>query len=419
MSRGRLVAISTIDQSCPSLDTRIMRSFSIILLAVLGGIGVAAATSWSDLRRLSLDDLALVAPVDPASDPRRPVLAPANAPQPKAAVDATRFDFGRMERGTKRDHVFQITNQGQAQLKLALGDTSCRCTLSGLDKKELEPGQSAEVRMEWKADSLRADFRQTATIFTNDPHLSEVRFEIVGQIVESIAVRPEGIYFEKIATDTRTYEVRVVSGVFDQFDFTGFECGQVESASSFDVSWRPLTPEELADQSLASLSPRSGQLVKITIKPGLPVGAVHQKILLATGMAEFPEVTVPIGGQVNSDITIVGPDWNERRGILRLGAVSAQKGATRKLTLLIRGPHRQQSTIQVERTDPPELQVTVGSPVDGAQVRQIPLTIDVPLGGRPLSRLGPGHGGYGEIILSSTHPDAPQLKVLIEFAIEE
>jgi hypothetical protein len=396
-----------------------MRTFLIIPLAVLCGLGVAAATSWNDLRRLSLDDSALIAPIDPASDPRRPVLAPANAAQPKAVVDATRFDFGRMERGTKRDHVFQITNQGQAQLKLALGDTSCRCTLSGLDKKELEPGQSADVRLEWKADSLRADFRQTATIFTSDPELSEVRFEIVGQIVESIAVRPEGLYFEKIATETRTYEVRVVSGVFDQFDISGFHCEKAESASSFDVTWRPLTPEELADQSLASLSPRCGQLVKITVKPGLPVGAVHQKILLTTGLAEFPIVTVPIGGQVNSDITIVGPDWNERRGILRFGAVSTQKGASRKLTLLIRGPHRQQSTVQVERTDPPELQVTVGAPVDGAQVRQIPLTIDVPAGARPLSRLGQGHGGYGEIILNSTHPDAPQLKVLVEFAIEE
>lgn len=396
-----------------------MRTFLLILLAVLCGIGVAAATSWSDLRRLSLDDLALVAPSDPASDPRRPVLAPASALQPKAVVDATRFDFGRMERGTKRDHVFQITNQGQAQLKLAIGDTSCRCTLSGLDKKELEPGQSAEVRLEWKADSLRADFRQTATIFTSDPELSEVRFEIVGQVVESIAVRPEGIYFQKIATDTRTYEVRVVSGVFDKFDFTGFQCEQAESASSYDVNWRPLTPEELADQSLASLSPRCGQLVKITIKPGLPVGAVHQKILLTTGLAEYPKVTVPIGGQVNSDLTISGPDWSERRGVLRIGAVSSKKGTSRKLILLIRGPYREQSTVQLERTDPPQLHVTVGEPVSGAQVRQIPLSIEIPPGGQPVSRLGPGHGGYGEIILRSTHPDAPQLKVLVEFTIEE
>jgi hypothetical protein len=396
-----------------------MRTAAIILLAVLCGIAVAAATSWGDLRRLSLDDLALAAPIDPGKDPRRPELAPADGPQPQAVVDSTRFDFGHMERGTQRDHTFRVTNGGQAMLKLALGDTSCKCTVSGLDKKDLGPGQSAEVRLEWKADSLRADFRQTATIFTNDPDNSELRFEILGRVVESIAVRPEGLYFEKIATETNNYEVRVVSGVFDRLEFTGFRCQQGETASCFEVTWRPLTPEELAEQSLASLSPRSGQLVQITIKPGLPVGAVHQRILLSTGLPAYPEVQVPIGGQVNSDITLVGPGWDERRGVLRLGAVSATDGTSRQLTLLIRGPQRQQSTIEIERADPPELQARVGAPDDRGRVRQIPLTVEVPAGGRPLSKLGAGHGGYGEILLRSTHPDAPQLRILVEFAIEE
>ncbi|MGD9646954.1 MAG: DUF1573 domain-containing protein [Pirellulales bacterium] len=396
-----------------------MRTTILILLAVLGGFAAAAATSWRDLRRLSLDDLELAAPIDPQSDPRRPDLAPAGGPQPQAVVETTRFDFGRMERGAKRDHVFQVTNGGEGTLQLSLGDTSCKCTVSGLDKKELQPGESAEVRLEWKAESLRSDFRQTATIFTNDPDQSELRFEIVGQVVESIAVRPEGLYFEKIATETNTYELRVVSGVFDQLDFTGYQCEQPETASNFEVTWRPLTTAELADPELASLAPRSGQLVEITVKPGLPIGAVHQKIVLATGLAEYPEVQLPIGGQVNSDITVVGSGWDERRGVLRLGPVSAAEGKTRQLTVLIRGPHREQTTIEVERTDPPELHASVGVPDDGSRVRQIPLMVEVPAGGRPLSRLGSGHGGYGEIWLRSTHPDAPQLRILVQFAIEQ
>src|SRR5579859_1602904 len=53
-----------------------------------------------------------------------------SGPQPKAVIDQTEFDFGRMEVGEERQHEFTISNEGQAPLVLKKGKTTCQCTIS-------------------------------------------------------------------------------------------------------------------------------------------------------------------------------------------------------------------------------------------------------------------------------------------------
>src|SRR5579872_2905137 len=51
-------------------------------------------------------------------------------PYPKAVIEETEFEFGRMEVGEERSHAFIIRNEGEAPLLLKKGKTTCKCTMS-------------------------------------------------------------------------------------------------------------------------------------------------------------------------------------------------------------------------------------------------------------------------------------------------
>ena len=57
-------------------------------------------------------------------------------------------------------------------------------------------------------------------------------------------------------------------------------------------------PEDLKDEPLA----KSGVLVRVTVKPGLPQGPIRQKLVVQTNLASPAELTLPIQGTVGSEI---------------------------------------------------------------------------------------------------------------------
>ena len=53
-------------------------------------------------------------------------------------------DFGNVPRGEERYHVFEFTNRGDVNLKIA-SHISCECTTMDYSVKEVEPGESGEI----------------------------------------------------------------------------------------------------------------------------------------------------------------------------------------------------------------------------------------------------------------------------------
>src|SRR5215471_3119449 len=70
---------------------------------------------------------------------------------PKATPDSEEYDFGAMERDSYKSHTFTIRNDGQSPLNLIKGESTCRCTTFELEKTDLQPGESTNVKIEWHA----------------------------------------------------------------------------------------------------------------------------------------------------------------------------------------------------------------------------------------------------------------------------
>ena len=101
--------------------------------------------------------------------------------QPKIQADELEYDFGIMDPLREGKHEFVLTNVGSAPLKLTVGPTTCKCTVSGLDKREVAPGDQAFVTLEWNTGTSIL-YSHAATIYTNDPERKSLDVRVSGKV---------------------------------------------------------------------------------------------------------------------------------------------------------------------------------------------------------------------------------------------
>ena len=194
------------------------------------------------------------------------------------------------------------------------------------------------------------------------------------------------------------------------------EFAQADTSDYFEVNYEPLPADAVSEEEGAT----SGCLVKVTLKPGLPVGAFKQKIVLKTSSEEAPKIGLPIEGTVTGEISIFGKGWRREDGILNWGSVRGQDGGERTLYIRAGGLHAKEVSYKLVEVYPDLLKIEFGETTqpEGGKVSLTPLIIKVPKGSRPASHLGTDEKQLGRIILETNHPRVPRLQILLRFAVE-
>ena len=393
-----------------------MRILVLIALSIAAGLFLGIGSTWARYGWVSTaSDLAAT-----AGRPRpafAPEFAPEHGPQPKVVVDKEDHDFGPVEREATVRHAFVLTNQGDYTLVLHKGGTSCmKCTLAALPKSQVQPGESVRVTVDYHAAIPNGPFRQTAIILTNDRARPRVELTVQGRVTSSFRAMPEELALSTFsAGEAKSGEFRLLSYVSDNFAVVSHEMLDAETADHYSVETTPLAAADLPDPEA-----KSGCLVKVTVKPGLPLGPLQQKIRLVTNQKQTDGIEVPVHGTVASDISILGKDWNAEQAVLVLGDVKSSEGAVRNLTIWARGPYRHETKFSVGKNSDPGLHVTLGEPQvisSGVSVR-VPLRIEVPRGAASVNHLGTQLGKLARVTIETTHPDAKTLPVYVQYAVE-
>ncbi len=329
-------------------------SLAVILLGIALGVGLSAVRIDTAPWRPDLGQ-GSVGQVD--NLPGQIGNLPHSGPAPKVVVDQTDYDFGALDMAAKGSHDFLFRNAGDAPLKLVSGGTSCRCTLSELGQEEIPPGGSTKVAITWKPMDKTGPYQQTAKILTNDPARPQVTLSISGRITVAVQLSPTELVFSGATSgETSSATARLVCYLDQPLGVLGHEWSEAATARYFEAALRPLTAEELKEFPTA----RSGSLVTVTLKAGLPQGPFRQKLRLQTNLASSPAMTLPIEGIVGSEIAVVGPDWDPDSGVLTLGAIPSRSGAKRRLMLVVRGPVRKQVAFKTVQVSPSLLRVSLG-----------------------------------------------------------
>ncbi len=330
-------------------------------------------------------------------------------------------DFGSMERYAVMRHTFKVKNTGTAELTLDPIRTTCKCTLSNINGDSFEPGEIAEVTLEWTGRTLgpEPDFYQTAEIATNDPDQEVLELKIHGYVTESIRALPQELSIGRVSSNI---------GTTAEFQLFGFRTDQIKVLESayenkvlapfFSVAFEPLPPSEIKQEKGAS----SGLLAKLAIKSGLPLGPIDQTIRIKADVGKIVTIHMPVKGTVVSDIIIASPDtFNSTRSLLSFGAVPQGHTKEARLHMFVRGPYREETDIKVGSIDPPGcFDVTVGPPQklnEGKAIRRI-LTVKLRSDAPKLNRLGSSGAKHGRIVLETTHPETKQVYIYVKFAVK-
>ena len=240
-------------------------------------------------------------------------------------VDSESFDFGHVERDTTVRHAFRFTNMGDAELTLKAGETTCtKCTIAELTRSRVEPGETVDVVVEYTASSSQPQIRQIAPILTNDAKQPRVELNITGRVTARYRVVPDAVIFSKVSADeSKTADIKIIALLDDEVRLAGHEFSNSELARFFEVNSEPIPADRLNDSEA-----KSGCRVRLTVKPGLPLGLFQQTIRLDLELgkaAEKVSVDVPIEGIVDGDISIVGPGWEQRQARLSFPAVKSAR----------------------------------------------------------------------------------------------
>jgi hypothetical protein len=385
-----------------------------ICAALLGSLAGVALGYW-EARPWALG--AASAPAAKAdANPAKPLAAP------KAQIAETTFNFDKMESGAKERHNFPIKNAGDAPLSIEFVSHTCKCTTVELDGKDVEPGAAAVVApgdqavvmLEWQAKVPAGPFRHGATFTTNDPAQSRLELQVEGDIVDSTTLYPAQLDFGSMRVGEPGEAIMFVTSALDpEVQILSHEVIDEKLAERVSIKIEPAKPEELPPDA------KAGAKITATYTPGGAIGPFGGSLELTTNLKNAAHRGVPIYGNVRGDISIFGKGWTEANGLLRMPPATTAEGASTRLNVAIRGAHAKDTKLSVARVEPPELKATLGELKQiNDTLSQAPLTVEIPPGTRPMVRAGEAQGGEGEIVLSTTHPDTPEVRLRVTFTVK-
>lgn len=349
-------------------------------------------------------------------------------PFPKAeVVDSPEYNFGAMEANHTGKHTFQIVNRGDAPLELVKKGTTCKCTLSGMDKNRLNKGETATVELEWTPPGVRRDFHQHALICTNDPKNAIIELTVYGQVVPKVEVSSDAHWMAQSTGDNsgrKRAEGRIYSAILKQFKIKKIDTGD----SGITAKVEPIPEKELSE-----ISAKVGYKIALTVPAKGELGHFEKKVTLKTDVGDGTDYYVTVIGTRQGPVTIVRADdsvpWDRDSMRLSLGEFSAKKGASASLMWYVSGLKKNEQ-LKIEKFEakpdfvtyklepmafkipPPDKKGAAKTKQPGPAKKRYRLTVSVPPGKIPSAVTS---RNPGQLVFTTNHPDAKTIRISLTF----
>lgn len=90
-----------------------------------------------------------------------------NKPLTNAAVSENHFDFGKIKKGEKVQHVYEITNTGSNPLVISEVVPGCGCTAPSFTKEPILPGKKGQITLSFDSSSFDGLVNKEASVYAN------------------------------------------------------------------------------------------------------------------------------------------------------------------------------------------------------------------------------------------------------------
>jgi len=123
--------------------------------------------------------------------------------QPKISIlKGTNLDFGDLYQGQKMEKIVSIKNEGTELLIISSVKASCGCTATLLDKQEIKPNESANLKISFDSQNFMGKVTKTVDISSNDPESPKVTVKFVSNIIQVLKINPPYFGFNNLKVDS-------------------------------------------------------------------------------------------------------------------------------------------------------------------------------------------------------------------------
>ena len=204
---------------------------------------------------------------------------------PKAALDTTIHDFGRVPRGTVVTKSFVIRNAGTAPLLIE----NMQFSTPGMRARvatTIEPGASAELRIEWDTSHYTRDAEGQALLMLNDPDMPKLVLTLIGFVVSPIDVEPvPAFYLSQFHGEASAQTVTLRNNRDRTLQITGME----REGRSFTLAVKTVDPGRVYAVTATALS-------------DLAPGEYRESAVMFTDDPERPKIRLEVNILVKRDV---------------------------------------------------------------------------------------------------------------------
>jgi len=111
-----------------------------------------------------------------------PMTAEQLAKAPKLKFENPVHDFGAIKQGDQVSTELLFTNAGKGVLNIRDIKASCGCTITNLEKNDLNPGESASLKITFNSRGRRGIQQKSISVFSNDPANPTQRITIKAKV---------------------------------------------------------------------------------------------------------------------------------------------------------------------------------------------------------------------------------------------
>jgi hypothetical protein len=231
---------------------------------------------------------------------------------------ATSHDFGVVARGEKAEYAFVLENLYVEEVHIAGVRASCSCTKPEIQTPTLKTYEKGAILAKFNTSSFVGSKGATLTVTFDKPFFAEVQLQVRGYIRDDVMLSPGMVDFGEVDRGKRCEKEILVN-------HTG------------DDDWRIVTAR-CANPHLSAtateVSRSGGQVsyrVNVCIDQQAPTGYFVEHLVLATTDAEGQQVTIPVTGRVEPEISL-------HPGSLLMGLVEPGQKVTKQLVVRGRQP---------------------------------------------------------------------------------
>lgn len=90
-----------------------------------------------------------------------------SGPSTTVALSENNHDFGKIKKGAKVEHTYEITNTGKTPLVISEVKPGCGCTAPHFTKEPILPGKKGQITLSFDSSSFDGAVDKYADVFAN------------------------------------------------------------------------------------------------------------------------------------------------------------------------------------------------------------------------------------------------------------